>query len=82
MAEKVVEEDKKLPNLEILQDIRLRGKPLRKGAVVAKADFPNKGLWMTLENMPKPRVKQTSDKVRSGPAPAKAGKDDAAMPGT
>lgn len=67
-------EDKKKPNLKVLQSFRMRGTPVQKGSIVAKADFPEKQDWLNLLHMPKPRVEETAEKP-------KVAKADVAMPG-
>lgn len=61
------------PNLLILQEIRIKGKAVPKGAIISKSKFDNKADWLNLLNMPKPRVDETDEKVRdSAPKETKA----------
>lgn len=70
--------DDKKPNLLVLQEFRLKGSAVPKGAIVKKTDFPNKSDYLNLMNMAKPRVEETDEKVRDK---APAGKDVAKAPG-
>ena len=83
MAKKDAHNDPKKPNLKILQSIRVAGKPVTKGAIVSKKDFPNKASWQNLAHMKNPRVEETDEKVQDAPVAtdAKAGGKSQKMPG-
>lgn len=90
MADKKAEDTSK-PNIKAKSDYRLKGKPVVKGQVVSKKDFPNKSDWQNLCHMTPPRAEETSDKVGTPAAPkaeGDTGKKKAAgggkgkMPGT
>ena len=86
MAKKDTHNDPKKPNLKILQSIRVAGKPVAKGAIVSKKDFPNKASWQNLAHMKNPRVEETDEKVQDAPAAKdatekKAGGKSQKMPG-
>lgn len=63
MAKKDPHDDPKLPNIKILQAIRLKGEHVAKGTVVKKSAFPNKASWQNLVHMDKPRAEETDAKV-------------------
>ena len=64
MAKKDPHDDPKLPNIAILKSIRLKGKHIEKGSVVAKKDFPNKATWQNMVHMGKPSGEETDDPVK------------------
>ena len=85
MAKKDAHNDPKKPNIKILQAVRLKGKHLEIGTVVAKKDFPNNGSWQNLCHMDKARAEETADPV-GAPKPEKATKggkkNEPKLPGT
>lgn len=56
-------DDKKLNNIRILRDIRVCGKVVEKGDVIAKTTFANKSDWQNLCNMQPARCAETDKKV-------------------
>ncbi len=73
-------DDKNKPNVEALRSFRLKGQPVRKGDVISKDLFPNRKVWMNLEHMEPPKLRQTSKQV--GPASREIeDKIEASMPG-
>jgi len=73
-------EDKSLPNLKVLQTIRVRGDVCFKGAVVSKKHFDNKADWQNLCHMEPPRLEETDEKLFT-PKRDKATKADKATKG-
>lgn len=56
-------EDKAKKNIKALRDLRVKGKHVATGEVVAKSDFPNKADWQNVCNMTPPRAEETADTV-------------------
>lgn len=68
---KIIENDKKLPNLRVLKPIRVYGVPYAKGDVVAKSAFATQGDWLDLCAQETPWLEQTADAPsRAAAAPA------------
>ncbi len=71
-------EDKAKKNIKALRDLRVQGKHVAAGEVVAKSAFPNKADWQNVCNMTPPRAEETADAVTAeaktalGQAAAKA----------
>jgi hypothetical protein len=81
---KVKGEDTTKKNIKAKRDFRLKSKPIIKGQVVSKSDFPNKSDWQNLCNMTPPRAEETNAAVGK-PKAEKAAIADAktgGMPGT
>ena len=83
--------DPKKPNLKVLREFRLGGKPVGVGAVLAKSDFDSfggKGAWQNLVNMVGPKLEETADEVQDAPKSKKPdndsddGKSPGGLPGT
>ena len=60
-------------NIKVLrQFIGPKGKPVMKGEVIAKSDFPSNGEWRNLAHMKPPKVVETDEAVGKAKAAAKA----------
>lgn len=64
---KIIENDKKKPNLRVLKTMRIRGKHYAVGDIVSKSGFDSSGDWMDLCAMDEPWLEQTDE------APSRAG---------
>ncbi len=73
----MAEKDKK--NLKVLREIRIKGKAVGVGSVIAKSNFANNGDWRNLCAMKPARLEQTDDDLKTvKPGTAK---DDKKLPG-
>jgi hypothetical protein len=64
--------EKQLPNLRVLRSIRIRGKHVGKGTVIAKSAFDNRGDWDDLCKMSPPKLEETDDKISTSGKATKA----------
>jgi len=69
----------KKSNLKVLREIRIKGKAVGKGSVIAKSEFANKGDWLNLCGMKPARLEETDDGLKKID-PVKA-KKDTKLPG-
>lgn len=68
-------------NLKVLRHIRIAGKHIEAGSVIAKSDFESKGDWMDLCQMKPARLEETDEKLGLVSATKTGKTTKAAMPG-